>query len=166
MPDIMRMGSNPRYLASWDLDDLPDRELVLEIGEIVDEVVFTGGAYEVCTVMYFTNTQAKPMILNMTNKKTLCKLHGTKDTEELRGKPVIIGVDQVRVFGGIYDALRIRLRLPQTDSGPACEVCGKEIPLISGLTSVQTAAYLKRKRGKCECVDCLSRELLEEEPCD
>lgn len=166
MPDIFRMGSNPRYLASWDLDDLPDREAVLEIWGIVDEVVYTGGSYEVCTVMHFTNTQVKPMILNLTNKKTLCKLHGTRDTEELKGKPIIIGVDKVRVFGGEYDALRIRPRLPQTASGPKCEVCGKEIPLICGLTTVQTAAYIKRKHGRCLCEACAADVAREAAPCD
>ena len=28
--DIMRMGKNPNYMGSWDLDDLPNREIALD----------------------------------------------------------------------------------------------------------------------------------------
>ena len=39
LADIMRMGKNPNYLGSWDLDDQPNREITLTIEKIVDEVV-------------------------------------------------------------------------------------------------------------------------------
>ena len=39
MSDIMRMGKNPNYLGSWDLDELPNREVTLTIAKIVDEKV-------------------------------------------------------------------------------------------------------------------------------
>ena len=38
MPDIMKMGKNPNYLGSWDLDELPNREATLTIAKIVDEL--------------------------------------------------------------------------------------------------------------------------------
>ena len=44
--DIMRMGKNPNYMGSWDLDDLPNREITLTIERIVDEEVFTNGQQE------------------------------------------------------------------------------------------------------------------------
>lgn len=158
MPDIMRMGKNPNYLGSWDLDELPNREVTLTIGQIKDEEVVTSGSKEVCTVVHWAETAYKPMILNVTNKKTICKLYKTKDTEKLKGKAVIIGIERVRAFGDVYDALRIRLRMPAvkpaTAALPKCENCGKDINAASGMTPEQVAAYTKAKYKKCLCGDC------------
>lgn len=156
MPDIMKMGKNPNYLGSWDLDDIPNRELVLTIDQIKDEEVVTNGQKEVCTVCHWTDKAFKPMILNVTNKKTLCKLYKTKDTEKLKGKAVAIGTEKVKAFGDVYDALRIRKRIPQapTAAAPKCEVCGKDIGTASNMTAEQVAAYTKKKYGKCLCAEC------------
>ena len=84
MADIMRMGKNPNYLGSWDLEDLPNREAVLTVETIRDEEVVNDGRKEICTVLHWTDKTYKPMIANVTNKKTLCKLFKTKDTEKLK----------------------------------------------------------------------------------
>lgn len=156
MADIMRMGKNPNYLGSWDLDELPNREVTLTIEQIRDEEVVTNGQKEVCTVCHWTDKAFKPMILNVTNKKTICKLHKTKDTDKLKGKSVIIGIERVKAFGDIYDALRIRLRMPQIKQtvAPKCESCGKDIAGAGNMTPEQTAAYTKQKYGKCLCAEC------------
>ena len=124
MPDIMRMGKNPNFLGSWDLDEQPNREITLTIERIVDEDVVASGQKETCTVCHWTDKAYKPMILNVTNKKTICKLYKTKNTENLQGKAVTIGVEKVRAFGDVYDALRIRPRIPVTQMQgnlPKCE---------------------------------------------
>jgi hypothetical protein len=157
MPDIMRMGKNPNYLGSWDLDELPNREITLTIEKIVDEEVITSGSKEVATVCHWTDKAFKPMILNVTNKKTICKLYKTKDTEKLKGKAVIIGIERVKAFGDIYDALRFRPRIPQVvkpADAPKCENCNKPISVSNGMTPEQVAAYTRKKYGKCLCADC------------
>ena len=83
MADIMKMGKNPNYLGSWDLDELPGKEVTLTIARIVDEDVVTNGSKERCTVCYWTDNNYKPMVLNVTNKKTIAKLYHTKETEKL-----------------------------------------------------------------------------------
>lgn len=156
MADIMRMGKNPNYLGSWDLDELQNREVTLTIEKIVDEAVVANGKSENCTVCYWTNKTFKPMILNVTNKKTICKLYKTKETEKLKGKSVIIGIDRVKAFGDIYDALRIRPRVPQAENAvlPKCENCGKDIHSVGSMTPEQTAKYTKNKYGKSLCSEC------------
>lgn len=156
MADIMRMGKNPNYLGSWDLDEQPNRELTLTIEKIVDEKVVTAGQTEVCTVIYWTDKNFKPMIANVTNKKTLCKLYKTKDTEKLKGNSVIIGISQIKAFGDIHDALRIRPRIPQVQNAPKpkCENCGKDISGAGNMSPEQTAAYTKKKYGKALCAEC------------
>lgn len=156
MPDIMRMGKNPNYLGSWDLDDQPNREITLTIETIRDEEVVTNGQKENCTVCHWTDKAFKPMILNVTNKKTICKLYKTKDTEKLKGKSVIIGIERVKAFGDIYDALRFRSRIPQAKSvtAPKCETCGKDIQASGNMNPEQVAAYTKSKYGKRLCAEC------------
>ena len=154
--NIMRMGKNPNYLGSWDLDEMPNHELTLTIAEIKDEEVVAAGQKEVCTVVSWTDKAYKPMILNVTNKKTLCKLYKTTDTEKLKGKAVTIGVEKVKAFGDIYEALRFKKRIPQTATAAAqkCEECGKAIMAANNMTADQIAAYTKKKYGKCLCADC------------
>lgn len=156
MADIMRMGKNPNYLGSWDLDDLPNREVTLTIDQIKDEEVVANGQKEVNTVCHWTDKTFKPMILNVTNKKTICKLYKTKDTEKLKGKSVIIGIERVKAFGDIYEALRIRPRVPQVKSAtlPKCESCGKDITAAGSMNPEQVADYRRKRYGKALCNDC------------
>lgn len=156
MADIMRMGKNPNYLGSWDLDEMPGREITLTIDRIVDEEVVNNGKKEVCTACYWTDKAFKPMILNVTNKKTICKLYKTKDTDKLRGKAVTIGIDKVKAFGDVYDALRIRPRIPKitTAAAPKCEQCKRDIAASGNMTAEQVAAYTAKKYGKQLCAEC------------
>ena len=154
--DIMKMGKNPNYLGSWDLEELLNREAILTIEQIRDEEVVTNGQKEVCTVAHWTDKAFKPMILNVTNKKAIARLYKTKDTEKLKGKVVAIGIDKVKAFGDVHDALRIRHRIPQikSASAPKCESCNKEIQASGNMNPEQLAAYTKAKYGKCLCPDC------------
>ena len=156
MADIMKMGKNPNYLGSWDLEDVPNRELILTIEQIRDEEVMNDGRKEICTVLHWTDKTYKPMIVNVVNKKTLCKLYKTKDTEKLRGKTIIIGTDKVKAFGDVHDALRIRPRIPQIkqENAPKCEQCGKDIAGAGRMQPEQMAEYTRTKYGKRLCAEC------------
>lgn len=156
MANIMKMGQAPGFLGSWDIEGLPGKELILTIEKIVDEKVAGNGQTEICTVIHWTDKNYSPMIANITNKKALCKLYKTTDTEKLKGKSVIIGVEKVKAFGDIHDALRIRKRIPEVKNAPApkCEECHKEITPYNTMTAEQVAAYTKSQYGKALCIDC------------
>ena len=152
--DIMKMGKNPNYLGSWDLDELPNREAILTIAKIVDEDVVTNGSKERCTVCYWMEAY-KPMILNVTNKKRIAKLYHTKRTEQLVGKPLIVGIEEVKAFGDVHDALRIMKRIPKV--AEKCADCGKEIQGAMGKGADYIAAYTKKKFNVCLCFDCAQK---------
>lgn len=155
--NIMKMGKNPNYLGSWDLEELPNREVTLTIDRIVDEKVIAAGQSEVCTVCYWTDKNYKPMIFNVTNKKALARLYKTTDTEKLKGKSVVIGIEKVKAFGDVYDALRIRPRIPVAprETAPVlCEECGKPIQAQGGMSPEQVGAYTAKKYGKRICGAC------------
>ncbi len=156
MADIMKMGKNPTFLGSWDIEELPNKEIILTIDHITDEEVVTSGQKEICTVCYWAEKDAKKMILNVVNKKALARLYHTKDTEKLKGKAVVIGIDKVKAFGVIHDVLRIRHKIPQvqTAAAPKCEQCGNDIAASGSMNPEQVAAYTKTKYGKCLCAGC------------
>lgn len=155
--DIMKMGKNPNYLGSWDLEDLPNREITLTIEKIVDEKAVANGKEETCTVCYWTDKAYKPMILNVTNKKMICKLYKTKETEKLAGKAVVIGVEQVKAFGDIHDALRIRKRIPKVEAAVKCADCGADIQGAYGKGPEYIAMYTKKQYGVSLCSACASK---------
>lgn len=156
MPDIMKMGKNPNYLGSWDLEELPNKEVTLTIAKIVDEDVVTNQSKERCTVCYFAEPGWKPMIWNVTNKKTVAKLYHTKDTEQLAGKAVVIGIEKVKAFGDIHDALRIRKRLPKVAEPIKCEDCGGIVQDCNGMSVDRIIARTKKKYKACLCFSCAS----------
>lgn len=157
MADIMKMGKNPNYLGSWDLEELPNQEATLTIARIVDEAVVTNGKEERCTVCYWTDATYKPMILNVTNKKMIAKLYHTKDTEKLVGKAVVIGVEKVKAFGDTHDALRIRKRIPKVAEAVKCADCGNDVQGAMGKGADYIAAYTQKKFGVCLCFDCAQK---------
>lgn len=167
MADIMKMGKNPNYLGSWDLYDLNPQEVTVTIKNIKDEEVINNGKSECCTVMYFVE-DCKPMILNLTNKKTLAKLYKTKDTSVLSGKRVTITYEKVKAFGKISDALRIKPVVPTAPKAvlPKCENCGSNIVAAGGMTPEQVATYTKQKYGKMLCSKCATemKNKQEEQP--
>ena len=158
MPDIMLMGKNPNYLGSWDLYDVPSQEITVTIKNIVDEQVINNGQKEGCTVAYFEEN-CKPMILNLTNKKTLAKLYKTKDSAKLVGKRITVGYEKVKAFGKISDALRIKNIVPSAPAvaAPKCADCGCDIAAAFGMAPDVMAAYTTKNYGRQLCADCAKK---------
>lgn len=155
MTDIMKMGKNPNYIGSWDLYDIPSQEITVTIKAIKDEEIINNGKSECCTVAYFTE-DCKPMILNLTNKKTLAKLYKTKIVEQLIGKCITIGYKKVKAFGKISDALRIKSVIPNAPKVelPKCSKCNGNISAANGMTPEQVGNYTKSKYGEQLCGKC------------
>jgi hypothetical protein len=140
----MKMGDEARYLGSW---DVMDGEIVLTIADFKEEMVEgDGGRKQKKCILYFAEQGVKPLVCNLTNRKTLAKLYHTTDSAKLKGKLVKIGTDQVRAFGGIHDALRIRPVVPTAPKqsapakdAPKCAECGKPIESAGGMNPEQVA---------------------------
>lgn len=155
MTNIMDLGKNPNYLGSYDLYDVPLHEITVTIKRFCEEDVVTNGKTDKCAVCYFEENY-KPMIINLTNKKTLAKLFKTIDGEKIKGKQITICSEQVKAFGKIHDALRIKQTLPpqKTANMPKCECCGGDITPANNMTSAQVSEYTKQKYGKSMCASC------------
>lgn len=158
--DIMLMGKNPNFLGSWDLYDVSGQEITVSIRDFRDEEVVNNGQKEVCTVCYF-NENIKPMIMNLTNKKTIAKLYRTKSASHLKGKYITIGFEKVKAFGKIHDALRVKKVVPRVTATKEpdilCEQCKKPISAVKGMSEAQMAEYTKKKYGKALCRECATK---------
>lgn len=148
--------TNPDYLGAYSLDNGED--IILTIDFVRTETV-TGpeGKKEVCTVCHWKERE-KPMILNSTNAKMIQKLLKTPYIEEWSGHKIQIGVEAVRAFGEIVDALRVRDKLPAADIKVICEKCGNTINPAHGMTTQQLAEYTRKKYSAALCSACATKE--------
>ncbi|MBQ2443125.1 MAG: hypothetical protein II498_07235, partial [Ruminococcus sp.] len=96
------------------------------------------------------------MILNSTNMKTITKLFGTPYIEDWSGRRIQIGIEKVKAFGDVVDALRVRKFIP-AENVPKCESCGGEIQPRGNNSAEQIAAYTKKKYGQALCSTCATR---------
>ena len=143
---------NCNYLGSFSLDE--GKDIVLTIDYVRSEkVVGTDGKSEECIVAHFKERDTLPMILNATNSKMIAKIVGSPYIEDWSGKKIQIGVEKVKAFGDVVEALRVRKFAPkQTEI--KCEVCGANIDAAYGMSAEQFAEYSKTNLGKSVCKKC------------
>lgn len=143
--------NNPAYLGAYSIEE--GQDLVLTIKTVRQEsVIGPDGKKDECMVCYFTDSE-KPMILNSTNAKQISKLLKTPYIEQWAGHRIQIGIEKVKAFGDVVEALRVRNRLPASNK-VVCESCGKEIVASSNMTPDQIAKYAYDRTGKRLCVNC------------
>lgn len=146
--------TNPDYLGAYALDD--GKDVILTISYVREEkVTGSDGKKDDCVVCHFSE-RVKPMILNSTNMKTITKLFGTPYIEDWSGRRIQIGIEKVKAFGDVVDALRVRKFIP-AENVPKCESCGGEIQPRGNNSAEQIAAYTKKKYGQARCSACATR---------
>lgn len=99
------------YLSSSDVDG---KDLTLTIEKVVYKECVTQSGKKFCNVAIFKESGFKPMILNVTNSKTVKKFSGNKThLEDWNNIKVQIYVDQKVRFGNdTVEGLRIRTTQP------------------------------------------------------
>lgn len=99
---------NYDYIGAYSLPT-DGSDLILTIKETKHEKVTGGdGKKQECFIVYFSERDSKPMILNRTNAKTIQKVYGTPYIEDWVGKKIQLYATTVNAFGTTTDALRIR----------------------------------------------------------
>ncbi len=150
--------TNPNYLGAYSIED--GRDLILTIKNVREEqVIGADGKKDDCVVCYFYEN-VKPMILNSTNMKMIAKLYKTNFIEEWIGKKIQVGVEQVRAFGDIVDALRVKKVVPAAENKTeriSCSDCGNELRPVNNFSERQLAAYTEKKYGRILCPDCAQK---------
>ena len=148
---------NPDYLGAYAFQ--PGQEMTLTIGRVVKEmVVGADGKKEECIVCYWNENGVKPMILNVTNCKMISKLLKTSYIEEWAGKQITIHVQQVKAFGDVVDALRIKPVLPTKPPEFKCSKCGQTLIGVGNMNARALADYTRKKFGAVLCAECGKKE--------
>lgn len=120
------------YLGAY-MMPVDGTDLVLTIKDCKREkVAGTDGKKDNCMVMTFVEPGTKPLILNVTNAKTIQKLTGSAFVEDWQNQKISLYVAQVNAFGDVTDAIRIR------DFKPA----DKTIDPTRALNKLKTATTL------------------------
>lgn len=148
---------NPDYLGAYALQ--PGQDLIVQIRSVGQEEVYnpTNNKKEVCTVAHFMDRSVKPMILNVTNCKTITKIYDTPYIEDWTGKYISVYIAKVKAFGETVEALRIRQKVPTVEK-IFCRDCGEEIVGISGKTAREIADIAARNCGRELCIKCMKKE--------
>jgi hypothetical protein len=142
---------NPDYLGAYSLE--PGQDMILTIKSVGKEMITgTGGKQEECIVCRWVEDQ-KPMILNVTNCKTISKMLKTPYVEKWAGHRIQIYATTTKFGGDTVECLRIR-KDPPEEKQIACEECGQFIQPAFSMSVTQLAAYTKKKYGKNLCAEC------------
>ena len=149
---------NPEFLGAYSLED--GKDIVLTIDYIkVETVTGTDGKKEDLPVCHWKENQ-KGMILNSTNMKMIAKVLGSNYIEDWSGRQIQIGIEKVKAFGDLVEALRVRRYAPKqkqaatASSELICEGCGQVIKAAYSLTPQQIWENTFQKYGKHYCADC------------
>lgn len=156
--------TNPDYLGAYALE--PGKDLIATIKVVNNEmVVGSDGKKEECTVAHFAERDIKPMILNVTNAKQIAKLLKTPYIEQWGGHKIQIGVEQVKAFGEMVEALRVRPFLPaiKSDEPIKCEGCSGVIKKYGKMSAKQLAEYTRQNYNKILCADCAAKAKAEKD---
>ena len=148
------------FLGSHDLNDGSGgfREITATIKQAEKQKVKDiNGDDSVELVLTFTDG-LKPMILNVTNSRTLAKLFRSSYIEDWAGKKILIGTEKVKAFGEMHDALRIRKRLPvSTKSAGKCADCKGDIVAVGKVTAEQVKKGTVKTWGDPLCLNCAQK---------
>jgi len=148
--------TNPDYIGAYALE--PGQDIIATIKMVrTENVTGPDGKKEDCSVMHFIEKEYKPMILNSTNAKTLEKLFKTPYIEEWSNRKIQIGVESVKAFGDVVDALRIRKFLPKEVGTAKCTDCKSDVTEAGGMTAQQVVAFSQKRFGATLCAGCMKK---------
>jgi transcriptional regulator of met regulon len=136
---------NPDYIGAYALQ--PDEDLVVTIDYVQrEQVTGTGGKKEECTVAHLVGQ--KPLILNVTNSKSIAKLYGSY-IEDWSGKQITLYASMTKLAGDMVECLRIRPSVPTKRRKPITDD-----RLEAAIKSIKAGEYTtERLRSQFELTD-------------
>lgn len=146
--------TNPDFLGAYAFDR--GEEKTATIADVrQDKVTGADGKEEMCTIVYFAE-DLKPLILNRTNAKMITKLYRTGYIDEWVGKRITMCVKNVRAFGEVVEAVRIKNEIPRAVSAAPilCAECSKAIEGVGSYSAADIARINTNRYGKALCAEC------------
>ncbi len=102
---------NPDYFGAWSIPE--GQDLILTVSFVkTEEVTGAGGRKEQLPVLHFKEKGVKPLILNVTNSRTIESIHGSPYIEDWSGKQIQVYQDTTKFAGEEVECVRIRSLVP------------------------------------------------------
>ena len=145
--------SDPNFLGEADFQEGEEKVAVIDRVTASVEIVTAEG--KSCKAVVHFREQIKPLILNVTNSKAITKVSGSPYFEDWPGTAIQLYIDHnIRAFGEIVSAVRVRPRKPAARKTEKCAKCGGEIRGASGKGADYIAQYTRKKYGAAMCFEC------------
>jgi hypothetical protein len=127
---------DPRFIGAYALPNGDDMTVTIT-NVRKEEVTMMGGKKEDHTIVYLANQ--KPLILNVTNSKSIAKLYGAY-IEDWEGKDITLYASTTKMGGEIVECLRIRPSVPKKQKPPI-----PEERLTKAIASIVAGQYTTEK---------------------
>lgn len=151
-----KIVSDPDYLGEADFSEGEEKIVTIDHVKSGVRIKSAEGTSEKA-VVYFRE-RIKPMILNVARSKAITKVSGSKFIEDWPGVTIVLYIDDnVKAFGDVVSAVRVRPVKPVVRSAVKCADCGKEVQGAMGKGADYIAAYTKKKFDVCLCFDCAQK---------
>lgn len=149
---------NPGYIGAYALPEGEDLTVKIDFVQ-VEEVTGAQGKKDVCTVAHLVNE--KPMILNVTNSKTIAKLYGPY-IEDWQGQLITLFASTARMGGETVECLRIRPQVAERKAKPISddrlEKAIKSIKEGTYTTDKLRAAFILTEKQEAKLIEALSND--------
>lgn len=150
-----KVVSDPNFIGEADFEE--GEEKVVTIARVANAVdVQTAEGKSKKAVVYFAEN-LKPMILNVARSKAITKVAGSPYFEDWINVKIQLYIEKnIKAFGDIVNAVRVRATKPIIKNAIKCADCGNDIQAASGKSAEYIASYTKKKFGVCLCFGCAS----------
>ncbi|NLT48394.1 MAG: hypothetical protein GXX92_08265 [Clostridiales bacterium] len=148
-----------KYFGEQDFRS-PSDTITVTIARHSEEEVQNEKGKSLKGVLYFREN-IKPLILNVTNGKTIAKIYG-KDADGWVGKRISLYYDPtVKVGKEVVGGTRVKAPVQSDAANPVCLDCEGPIEPASGMNPEQLAAYTSKKYGRSLCAKCATKAAAE-----
>jgi hypothetical protein len=151
-----KIVSDPDFLGEADFSE--GEEKIATIDRVASSVkIKTADGTNERAVVYFKE-KIKPMILNVARSKAITKVAGSKFVEDWSGVTIQLYIeDNIKAFGDVVSAVRVRPRKPLVRNAVKCADCGGDIVGAMGKGADYIATYTQKKFGVPLCFDCAGK---------
>lgn len=157
-----KIVSDPDYLGEADFKE--GEEKIVTIDHVVSGVKIKSaeGTSEKAVVHF--RERIKPMILNVARSKAITKVARSKFVEDWTGIQITLYIDDnVKAFGDVVSAVRVRPQKPVVRTAVKCADCGNDIQGAYGKGADYIERYTKKQYGVALCSECAAKRKAQQE---
>lgn len=157
-----KIVSDPDYLGEADFNEGEEKIVTIDRVQSGVKIKSAEGTSEKAVVHF--KERIKPMILNVARSKAITKVAGSKFVEDWHGVVIALYIDDnVKAFGDVVSAVRVRPKKPIVREAVKCADCDKDIQGAFGKGADYIAMHTKKNYGVSLCSECAAKRKAQQE---